>query len=172
MNIYRNSHLTAFVAILLICVTTTLSAQNFGYINSQAIISLMPEAKAVQKQLEDLGKTYEEEFSALAKELETKAQKYQSEAKSKSDAINTTRAKELQDMEKRLQEYRQTAAQEVQQKQSELLAPVLKKAQKAIEKVAKAKSLKYVFDSSKGLLLYADEADDILEDVKKELKIK
>ena len=163
----------SFTLIVFLGFTQSSFAQKkWGHINSELLISLMPESQKVKKQLEGLTKTYEDEFKNIGKEYETKAKKYQSEAADKSQAINQTRAKELQDMEKRLQEYRQDAAKDLQTKRIELLKPILDKAQKAIDKVAKRKKLDYVFDASKGQLLYAKESGDLIDEVKKELGIK
>lgn len=162
------------ISVVLLTVSTNFgfAQKNTGYINSELLISLMPEAKKVKNELEKLAKTYDDEFQNIEKEFETKAKKYQAEAKVKSEAINQTREKELQDMQQRLQEYRQNAGKDLQTKRVELLKPVLEKAQKAIDKVSKRKKLDYVFDSSKGILLYANEAKDIIEDVKKVMGIK
>ena len=53
------------------------------------------------------------------------------------------------------------------------MEPIMKKAQNAIDKVSKNKKLTYVFDVSKGSIIYVDDKNsiDIMEAVKKELKI-
>ena len=169
----KTTWMLQFIFIIFLAATQLSFAQKkLGHINSELLISLMPESQKVKTQLEELTKTYEDEFKNIGREYETKAKKYQAEAASKSDAINQTRAKELQDMEKRLQEYRQNAAKDLQTKRIELLKPILDKAQKAIDKVAKKKGLEYVFDASKGQLLYAKDSRDIISEVKKELGIK
>jgi len=57
------------------------------------------------------------------------------------------------------------------EKQQKLLAPLITKIETSINEVAKEKGLSYVFDTSKGMLLYADQQDDISKDVKVKLKI-
>ena len=61
----------------------------------------------------------------------------------------------------------------MQQQQQILMSPVIKKAQDAIEKVAKANNLIYVFDISTGATVYHDEKQsmDLLPLAKKELGI-
>jgi outer membrane protein len=59
----------------------------------------------------------------------------------------------------------------LQKKQNELLEPMVKKAKKAIEDVAKESGYKQVLDTSSGSVLYNDPADDILNLVKKKLNL-
>jgi outer membrane protein len=82
------------------------------------------------------------------------------------------KVKALKDLENRIKAYEQQAETYLQEKQEELLKPILDKAKKAIEEVAKENGYNYVFDSGYGLLLYSDESDDILSLVKKKLGIK
>ncbi|MGY8988737.1 MAG: OmpH family outer membrane protein, partial [Flavobacteriales bacterium] len=56
-----------------------------------------------------------------------------------------------------------------QQKEQELLQPILKKAQNAIDEVADKGKYTYILDSSAGLILYSKDSEDILDKVKKEL---
>ena len=59
----------------------------------------------------------------------------------------------------------------MQKKQNELLEPMVNKAKKAVEDVAKELGYKNVIDSSVGVLLYSDPADDIMAQVKKKMGI-
>ena len=56
-------------------------------------------------------------------------------------------------------------------KQSELTAPLMEKAKKGIELVAKENGYKYVLDTSpqNSAVLYSEQSDDILNAVKKKL---
>ena len=55
------------------------------------------------------------------------------------------------------------------EKEKELLDPILRKAQSAIDEVAKDGKYTYILDSGSGALLYSKESEDILPKVKKEL---
>ncbi|MFN6038545.1 MAG: OmpH family outer membrane protein, partial [Bacteroidota bacterium] len=50
-----------------------------------------------------------------------------------------------------------------------LMKPINEKVRKAIEKVAKDNSFKYIFDTTAGTIPYCDPADDVYKLVKKEL---
>ena len=97
------------------------------------------------------------------------ATKYQNEASKQSEAMNQTRAKEMEDRSQRLQQFSNTAQQDLEKKRSDLYNPIFKKAQDAIDAVAKEKGLIYVFDSSKGVIIYDGGGVDVLPDVKKKL---
>ena len=64
------------------------------------------------------------------------------------------------------------ATQDLQTKESELTAPVIERARTAVKEIAKENGYTYVFNSSEGLLLYAEPADDVTELVKTKLGIK
>lgn len=66
---------------------------------------------------------------------------------------------------------RETAAKELEQKQEALYEPITKKAQEAINAVAKEKGYLYVFDAAQPTLLYAA-GPNILNDVKSKLGLK
>ncbi len=73
-------------------------------------------------------------------------------------------------MQVRLQNFAQTAQQDLQQQQMVLIQPVMEKARKAIEEVAKEKGLIYVFDMSQDNPIYASEESlDLLPLVREKL---
>ncbi|MCK5824215.1 MAG: OmpH family outer membrane protein [Ichthyobacteriaceae bacterium] len=159
--------------VLILGLSTGANAQvKIGHINSEQLVRLMPESAKIEKELQSLGKTFDDEFKSMYAEFESKGRKYDTEASSKTESINQSRMKEMQDMQQRIQQYQQNAQKELQKKRFDLLQPILEKAQKAIDAVAKDKGLDYILDSSKGQLLFAKESKDILNDAKKKLGIK
>jgi len=163
----------ALVVVMFLGFSMVSTAQvKLGHINSELLISQMPESTKINTELQALGKTFDDEFKSMYTEFESKGKKYEAEAGTKSDAINQSRAKEMQDMQARMQQYQQSAQKELQKKRFDLLQPILEKAQKAIDSVAKEKGLDYIFDASKGQLLFAKESLDILPAVKVKLGIK
>lgn len=149
------------------------SAQvKLGHINSDDLIAAMPETKSMQDELKKLGSTYDTEYKIQANALQAKYLKYGKEQETKTEEENALRQKEVQDLQQKLQTYAQTADKELQQKQMDLLKPILEKAQNAIQDVAKAKSIKYVFDSAPGKGLLVFDGEDLLAAVKVKLGIK
>lgn len=147
-----------------------------AHINVQELLSQMPEMKVVQAELQKLEQSYTNNLQNSMKEFQTKANAYQNEANllspeelQKRSAEFEKKAEELQKMDANIQEARQTAAQELQKKQQELLAPIIKKAQDAIEKVAKEKGFDYALDSSPGGSVIVSNGMDLLPYVRKNL---
>ena len=166
MKIFRK--LTA--AFLLLFVTMTATAQSkIAHIDSQTLISEMPEVKEAQAQLEKLQKTYATEIDASMKEYQTKLQTYSADAQNQTQVTNDARKKELAGMEQNIQQYQQTASQDIQKKQADLLRPLIEKARAAIQKVARAQGFEYVIDGTQGGSLILSDGKDLMEDVKKEL---
>tara|TARA_B100000780_G_scaffold211722_1_gene151535 strand:- start:4871 stop:5377 length:507 start_codon:yes stop_codon:yes gene_type:complete len=156
--------------ILLLLFTVTVNAQSkIAHIDSQSLISEMPEVKEAQAQLEKLQKTYATEIDASMKEYQTKLQTYSADAQNQTDVTNQARQKELAGMEQNIQQYQQTASQDVQKKQADLLKPLIEKARAAIQKIARAKGYEYVIDATQGGSLILSDGTDLIEDVKKEL---
>ena len=156
--------------ILFFLISFNIGAQSkVAHINSQALISEMPEVKEAQAQLEKLQKTYQTEIEASMKEYQTKLQTYSADAQNQTEVTNQARQKELAGMEQNIQQYQQTAAQDIQKKQADLLKPLIDKARAAIQKVAKAQGFDYVIDATEGGSLILAGGKDLLEEVKIEL---
>ena len=165
MKIFKK--LTA--AVLLMFVSFTVTAQSkVAHIDSQALISEMPEVKEAQAQLEKLQKTYSTEIDASMKEYQTKLQTYSADAQNQTEVTNQARQKELAGMEQNIQQYQQTASQDIQ-KQADLLRPLIEKARAAIQKVARAQGLIMLLTELKEEVLILADGKDLMEDVKKEL---
>ncbi|HIF84794.1 MAG TPA: OmpH family outer membrane protein [Flavobacteriaceae bacterium] len=161
---------TLSAAILFLFALTTMTAQSkVAHIDSQTLISQMPEVKEAQAQLEKLQKTYATEIDASMKEYQTKLQTYSADAQNQTEVTNQARQKELAGMEQNIQQYQQTAAQDVQKKQADLLKPLIDKAKEAIQKIAKEQGFDYVIDATQGGSLILANGKDLMEEVKKEL---
>jgi len=161
---------TSITTILFLLISFNIGAQSkVAHINSQALISEMPEVKEAQAQLEKLQKTYQTEIEASMKEYQTKLQTYSADAQNQTEVTNQARQKELAGMEQNIQQYQQTAAQDIQKKQADLLKPLIDKARAAIQKVAKAQGFDYVIDATEGGSLILAGGKDLLEEVKIEL---
>ncbi|MCY4217353.1 MAG: OmpH family outer membrane protein [Flavobacteriaceae bacterium] len=156
----------------LFVLVSSFSAQaqhNIAHINTQQLLSEMPEVIAVNKELENLENQYSTELDSSVKEYQTKAQNYAAEAENQSDLINQQRSRELESMQQNIAEFRQTASLELQKKQGELMNPLIEKARAAIEAVALAQGFAYVLDSSPGGSVIVAKGKDLTADVKREL---
>ena len=161
---------TLAIAIVLFIGTQVSAQSKVAHVDLQALITSMPEMKTAQDQMKKIQETYDKDYKNMVTEYQTKLQKYEQEAPTAGDALNDTRSKEMQDMGSRIQQFEQTAKKELGQKELDLIKPIMEKAQKAIQKVAKAKGVNYVLDATTGSgVLFAEGGIDLLADVKKEL---
>ena len=70
--------ITLFVSLLLLIIPINTNAQSkVAHINTQQLISEMPEVIAAQSELKKLEDQYAKELETSAKEFQTKAQSYQ-----------------------------------------------------------------------------------------------
>ena len=133
---------TLFIAILMAAPMTFASAQSkVAHIDTQKLISEMPEVIAAQKQLEQLEKTNTSEIENTYKEFQTKAQTYSADAANQTDVTNQARQKELETMQQNINQYRETAAQDLQKKQVEMMRPLYDKARLRLKKLLQHKVL-------------------------------
>ena len=140
-----------------------------GHIDVSGLVTNMADYKAAEAQLKKIGDTYDAEYKKLVTEYQTKQTQYENEAKTVGDAVNASRMEEMQNFGQRIQKFQDNAGKEIQQKSEDLRRPILEKARLAIQKVARAKKISYVLDSTVGSGVILADGPDLMEDVKKEL---
>lgn len=161
---------TLFIAIVMFFGAQVASAQTkVGHIDVSALMTTMPAMKAAEAQLTKLRDGYDAEYKKLVTEYQTKRAQYEKEAPTAGDVLNETRSQEMQDFGSRIQKYQDDAQKSLQDKSVELQKPIMEKAQAAIQKVARAKGIQYVLDSTVGSGVLLADGTDLLADVKKEL---
>ncbi len=144
----------------------------FGHINSTELIQAMPQTKQADSTLKKYGESLDFQLKGMTAEYQNKLQSYQGKRDSMPDAIKQTKEKELEDLGNRIQDFQQTAQESIQKKKEELYGPVLKKAEGAIKDIAKEKNYSYIFDTSVGTVLFAQDSDNIMPMVKAKLGLK
>ncbi len=142
-----------------------------GYIDSNEILSMMPETDSLQQELKNYADFLDEQMSTMAMEYQTKFQQYQENVATMSDLIRQTKEKEITDLQQRIQAFQQSADQDLQTKQQELFNPLIEKVKKAIDEVGKENGYNYIFDVGTGVLVFFENGDNILPLVKKKLGI-
>lgn len=163
------------ILLLLMLGSTGLRAQStlkFGHINSTQLLSQMPDTKAADSSLQKFGASLESQLKTMSAEYQSKIADFKAKEASMADPIRDAKIKEISDLEERIQSFQESAQSSMQKKKEELYTPILKKAEDAINTIAKEKGYSYVFDSSAGTLLFAQESDDIMSLVKGKLGLK
>lgn len=182
----RRSNPLLFAVLFLLFFNAGYSQVKIAFVDSEVIIKQLPEAQAVQKQLEDLQKIYvdtlttkESEYKSKAEALKTKyddAQKQVQEGKLTPDQVKALDADigamqtELQKLEQEYGDYKQEVQQTLLAKQSELFKPVKEKITRVIEQVAKDLKYNFVLDKAGDAVIYGDKDLDITFKVLDKLK--
>ena len=159
-----------FTLILFLGITTQITAQKFGHLNSGNVISQMPEMKAAEKELETFQKQINDATDVLQKALDGKAsvlaQEYQDLAPVTAQERYQALEKEQQDILKR----RQDDQAKVLKKRDDLMKPILDKIQTAIDEVGKENGYTFIFDTSMfNAILFVEDSDDVAPLVKAKL---
>lgn len=148
--------------------TTMVSAQKFGYVNSQVLISQIPQVKEANANIETLQKQLEKQGQDMVAALQKKYQDL--ERKQGQGEISPKQleleAQNLKQEEVQIGKFQQESQQKIYEKSESLLKPIREKIQKAIDDVAAENNYQYIFDQAVGIILYADSSTDITEKVK------
>ncbi|MCS6823025.1 MAG: OmpH family outer membrane protein [Cytophagaceae bacterium] len=163
-----------FITISILCCTPLFMwAQKFGYIDSEYIMSKMPEYKKAKQELDKAAEKWQKEIDAAKKELDELKEKFQAEevlltAEMRQERLDTIAAREkaLREQQKKIFGFEGLLF----LKKQELIKPVQDKIFQAVEKVAKAKQLQIVFDKSADLvMIYTNPIHDYSDYVLEEL---
>ncbi len=147
------------------------TAAKFGYIDSNEILSLMPETDSLQKELKAYADYLDQQMNAMAMEYQTKIQDYQTNFETMSALIKQTKEKEITDLESRIKAFQASADGDLGAKQAELFNPLIEKVKNAITEVGKENNYTYIFDVGTGSLVFYENGDNILPLVKTKLGI-
>ena len=150
---------------------SSFSQNKFGYIDSQELLLLMPERKTAEEEVQTFAKSLESQLQAMTAEYQQSVQEYQANEATYTDLVKQDKVTEITGLEQRIQSFQQNAQQALQSKEQELLEPILQKARQAIEDVASEGDYTYIFDKSVGSILYVKDSENILDKVKKKLKL-
>lgn len=162
-----------FITVLLVlaAVISVQAQDKIGYISSSAILELMPATKTAQETLQNFGKQKETTLADLQTQYKNAVDSYKANVGTMTEVVRQTREQEIANWEVKIQEYYQKSQQELAEKERELLNPVIKIVQDAVNKVAKAEGYTYVIDTDAGVgfVIYKDETRDLMNKVKVEL---
>lgn len=162
-----------FVVVALVVVGSfNAEAQNkakFGHVDFAELYAMVPGQDTVKVVYESYAQDIQNQFAAMQGEYENKLMDYQQNSATMSDIIRETKEKEILDLQSRIEAFQYSAQEKLAGKEAELTAPLIERAKKAVEDVAKENGYTYIFNSTEGLLLYAEPSDDIMPMVKKKL---
>lgn len=152
--------------------TFTIAQTKTGTIDSDYIINLMPEAKTVVKMAQNYGKKLDSSFSIKMNDYQKRVADFREKEKEMGELMKKTLIKELTALEQDIKKYQNNGNQLMQLKQNELMRPLYKKLNDAIEKVVKANGYTHILTSTGNQFGYIDPNYDITKLVMAELGVK
>lgn len=160
---------TVKVILTLLFASTIIWAQQpqvrIGVVDSEKILSQLPDYKKAQDQLNEMLKKLQKELDSLSFQYQERIENYRKQEALMSDEVKLKEQQEIMKLEQEIYDFRQKKfgqQGELAQKQDELLSPIKQNIIKAIEKVAKEEKVTIVFDKAGDVVvLYADPSYDL-----------
>jgi outer membrane protein len=154
------------IIMLALGLAINLNAQNvkIGYTNADYVLSLMPESKEVQSQIQAYEKQFSNTIQQKVQTFQQKVAEYQQNAPTMTDQVRTDKEMELQAEQQSLQKFQQDAEQSIMRKQQELYEPLYEKIQNAIDKVAEENGFTHIV-RAEAMLYIADEDNGNISDM-------
>lgn len=167
----------AFSLVILVMTAFTAQAQlqnqRIAYVDTDYILTNIPEYKDAQDELNSLSEKWEKEVKAIFEKVEAMYKEYQTEAvllpqdlKRKKEEDILKKEKEAKDLQMK---YFGTEG-DLFKKRSELVQPIQEKIYNALQDIAETKNYAFIFDKASGAsMLYAnprlDISDEVLDEV-------
>jgi len=159
-------------AVMALGIMSASAQTKIGYINTDDLMAIMPEAAKINTDLNEYQTTLQQQGLALQKEADAKRDQYFKDSATFSNSKKEIVRDELVKLYTRLKGYDQEAQEKAQKYAQEKIAPMRTKAMEAIKTVAKERGYTYVIDDASNTLLVMPPGDDLLPMVKAKLGIK
>ncbi|MFN4233602.1 MAG: OmpH family outer membrane protein [Bacteroidia bacterium] len=159
------------ILMVVLSITSIAKAQKYAYIDSEYILSKIPEHQAAQQQLDNLSVQWQKEIEAKYAEIDKLYKAYQAEQILLTEELKRKRENEIINKEKEakeLQKQRFGVDGELFKKRQELIKPIQDKIYTAVKDIAVKENLAVVFDKAGSLsMMYTnpkfDKSDAVLE---------
>lgn len=163
------------VAFTLMLVGSTTAQQKTGYVDTDYLVSQIPEYQSVQQQLRSISQEWRAELDEMQQEIERLKEDFSAREILYTEEI---RKQKEQEINNKIQQRRQYLEQKFGaegdyfQRQKELLEPIQRQVFEAIAAVAEREGFDFVFDrTQKAEILYAREQWNLNDEVLLELGI-
>lgn len=160
--------LTLSSLVFFLALSLNISAQKIGYVDSQAIIEMIPEVKEANANIETFRTQLQKRGQEMLQALQRKYQDLERREAQGEIAPKQLEAEvaKLKEEEGKIMQFEQESQQKIVKKSEELLSPIRDNIQQAISEVASENGYDYIFDFSTGFVLYADQSTNVNELVK------
>lgn len=148
--------------------STTQAQVKIGYTNIELVLAYMPDAKQMEKDLQTFQKKLTEKLKVKDDYVKQKYQEYlELKERGMTPGDQESREKELVKLDEEVQKLAADSEYDLLAKRQELLEPILKKLQTAIDAVAAAEGYSYILNqtTSAGVstILYGPDEADVTE---------
>lgn len=144
-------------------------AQRFGIVDSEYVLTQIPEYAKAQQQLDQLSRTWEGEIEALLSEADALRRAYEAEKILLTEEKRAEREAAIKAKEEEAKQKQQLyfgIKGKIYIKRQELIKPLQDKIFNAVQEVARRRNLDVVFDKGSELItLYVSEKVDISDEV-------
>ena len=158
-----------FTVLAIIFISMTSVAQKTGFVDTDYILSRIPEYKAAQAEIDKTSVDWQKEIELKYSEIDKLYKIYKAESVLLTDDMKKKRENEIINKEKEakeLQKSRFGVDGELFKKRMELVKPIQDKVFSAVKQVAEKSGLAFIFDKAGQVsLLYSNSKYDKSEDV-------
>ncbi|MDR2085139.1 MAG: OmpH family outer membrane protein [Bacteroidales bacterium] len=158
-----------FLVIVLAIFSMSLSAQKFAYVDTDYILSKIPEFNDAQAQLDDMANLWQKEIEAKFSEVDKMYKDYQANRVLYPEEMRQKKENEILAKEKQIKEFQQSkfgTEGELYKKRQELIKPIQERVYNAIQDVAEKNNYAIIFNKADGVtMIYTSAKYDISDDI-------
>lgn len=166
----------AFMAFTCMLAATADAQQKTGYVDTDFLISQIPEYQSIQSQLSSLSQEWRNELEAMQQEIDRLKEDFEAREILYTEEIRKQKEQEINNKIRQRQQYLEQkfgSEGDYFQQQKQLLEPIQRRVFDAITAVAERDGFDFVFDRSQRTnILYSREEWDLNDEVLLELGIK
>lgn len=163
----------SLVIVALIGFQMTSYAQKFAYVDTEYVLSQLPDYRSAQKQIEDLAEGWQKEIDKMYQDIDKMYKNYKAEEVLLNGEQKKQREAEIITKEKEAKKFQQEKfgyEGELFKKRQELIKPIQDRVFDAIQKIAKENALDFIFDKSGDMVMLFsnaryDKSDEVLEEL-------
>ena len=162
---------TLFLLIVTLMTSISTYSQKFAYVDSDYILSKMPEFAEAEEKIDDFSKEWQSEIELAYEEVEQMYREYQSEQVLLTSEMKTKREEAIMEKEKSVQSLQQKYFGnngDLYKKRQDLIKPIQDRIFDAVQQLAASNKYSIIFDASSDLIMlysnpHLDKSDKVLE---------
>ena len=147
----------------------SVQAQKFAFVDTDYILSKIPEYNDAQAQIDDLSAQWQNEMEAIYTEVNKLYQEYQAKKAIYPEEVRAKKEAEILAKEKEIKDFQQKkfgTDGELYKKRTELVKPIQEKVFTAIQNIAEKENYAVVLNKAEGVSnIYSNSKYDISDDV-------